>query len=58
MKFLFDIHKQKNHPFKKYYANTPPILSHLLNKKVDIFLFKIKKQRYVLFDKIEGMILL
>ena len=37
MKFLFDIHKQKNHPFKKYYAHTPPMLSHLLNKKINIF---------------------
>ena len=55
MKFLFDIHKQKITPSKKYYANTPPILSHLLNKKINIFLFKIK---YVLFDKIGGMILL
>lgn len=55
MKFLFDIHKQKNHPFKKYYTHTPPMLSRLLNKKINIFLFKIK---YVLFDKIEGMILL
>lgn len=55
MNFLFDIHKQKITPSKKYYAHTPPMLSHLLNKKINIFLFKIK---YVLFDKIEGMILL
>lgn len=55
MKFLFDIHKQKNHPFKKILCSYPPMLSYLLNKKINIFLFKIK---YVLFDKIEGMILL
>lgn len=54
MKFLFDIHKQKNHPFKKYYANTPYIKS-FIKQENKHFLFKIK---YVLFDKIEGMILL
>lgn len=55
MKFLFDIHKQKITPSKNIMLIPPPMLSHLLNKKINIFLFKIK---YVLFDKIEGMILL
>lgn len=55
MKFLFDIYKQKKSPLQKILCSYPPMLSHLLNKKINIFLFKIK---YVLFDKIEGMILL
>lgn len=54
MKFLFDIHKQKITPSKKYYANTPYIKS-FIKQENKHFLFKIK---YVLFDKIEGMILL
>lgn len=54
MKFLFDIHKQKITPSKKYML-IPPYIKSFIKQENKHFLFKIK---YVLFDKIEGMILL
>lgn len=55
MKFLFDIHKQKKSPLQKNIMLIPPYIKSFIKQENKHFLFKIK---YVLFDKIEGMILL
>lgn len=54
MKFLFDIYKQKITPSKNIML-IPPYVKSFIKQENKHFLFKIK---YVLFDKIEGMILL